>query len=92
MEHEKDAVTKIIAFIDKYEHTYLIGRHEVVARLDHVGQDVRHLPLLGRDVALQVAVERQEQQAVRAYHPRDEVHHQELHLWAKEEEGGGGGG
>ena len=40
--------------------THLIGRHEVVARLHHVGQDVCHLPLLGRDVALQVAVERQE--------------------------------
>ena len=56
-----------------------------MARLHHVGQDVRDLALLGRDVALQVAVERQKQQAVRADHPRDEVHHEEFHL-----RGGGG--
>ena len=51
-----------------------------MAGLHHVGQDVGHLSLLRGYVALEVAVEREQEQAVSADHPRDEVHHQELHL------------
>lgn len=51
-----------------------------MARLHEVGQDVSHLSLLRGNVALQMAVERQEQEAMGSHHPRDKVHHQQLHL------------
>lgn len=51
-----------------------------MASLHQIRQDVRHLSLLGGDVALQVAVEREKQQAVRTHYPGDEVHHQHLYL------------
>lgn len=61
-------------------YPHLVGRHKIVASLHHVGQYVRHLSLLRRHVALEVAVEREQKKAVCAHYSRDEVHHQELHL------------
>lgn len=61
-------------------HPHLVGRHEIMAGLHQVGEDVRHLSLLRGHVPLEMAVERQQEQAVRSNHPRDEVHHQEFHL------------
>lgn len=46
-----------------------------MASLDQIREDVRHLSLLGRYITLEVAVERQQQQAMRTDHPRNEVHH-----------------
>lgn len=53
--------------------------------LNQVREDMSHLPLLRNYVALQVAIERQEKQAVRARHPGDEVHYEQLHLLASTE-------
>lgn len=71
---------------------HLVGRHEVVAGLHHVGQDVGHLSLLRGHVALEVAVEREQEETVGAHHPRDEVHHQKLHLLVFGDRRGEGGG
>lgn len=56
----------------------VLGRHQLVAGLDQVRQDLRHILLVGGQVALQKTVVAEEQQLVAADEAGDEVHQQKL--------------
>lgn len=47
---------------------------QLVAGLNEVGQDLRHVLLVGRDVLLHEAIEAQQQQAMAADQPGHQIH------------------
>mmetsp|Transcript_25476 Transcript_25476/g.73678 ORF Transcript_25476/g.73678 Transcript_25476/m.73678 type:complete len:439 (+) Transcript_25476:928-2244(+) len=60
----------------------LIRRYVLMAGLDRVGQNGRHVALMAAHVPLQEGVEGQDQQLVIAHQPSDKVDHEELDLEA----------